>query len=143
MRLKSLAALAVAGGMLLAGSAGVAAQDYPNRPVKIVIAFSPSGAIDVLGRFIAEHLSEMWGQQVIVENRPGGSGNIGAAAAAHGAARRLHAAFRRADARRQRHAVADHGVRSGHELRADHAGRAPRRRCSRWRSRRRSSRSRR
>ena len=57
------------------------AQDYPNRPVKIVIAFSPSGAIDVLGRFIAQHLSEMWGQQVIVENRPGGSGNIGAAAA--------------------------------------------------------------
>ena len=47
-----------------------------------MIAFSPSGAIDVLGRFIAEHLSEMWGQQVMVENRPGGSGNIGAAAAA-------------------------------------------------------------
>ena len=41
----------------------------------------------------------------------------------HGAARRLHAAFRRADARRQRDAVADHGVRSGDELRADHAGR--------------------
>jgi tripartite-type tricarboxylate transporter receptor subunit TctC len=58
------------------------ADDYPSRPVKIVIAFSPSGAIDVLGRFIAQHLSEMWGQQVIVENRPGGSGNIGAAVAA-------------------------------------------------------------
>ena len=61
------------------------AQDYPTRPVKIVIAFSPSGAIDVLGRFIADHLSRMWGQQVIVENRPGGSGNIGAAAAAQAA----------------------------------------------------------
>ena len=46
-----------------------------------MIAFSPSGAIDVLGRFIAQHLSEMWGQQIVVENRPGGSGNIGAAAA--------------------------------------------------------------
>ena len=85
MRLKSLAALAVAAGLLIAGNvaapAQVSAQDYPNRPVKIVIAFSPSGAIDVLGRFIAQHLSEMWGQQIVVENRPGGSGNIGAAAA--------------------------------------------------------------
>jgi tripartite-type tricarboxylate transporter receptor subunit TctC len=62
-----------------------AQSDYPNRPVKIVIAFSPSGAIDVLGRFIAQHLSEMWGQQAIVENRPGGSGNIGAAQAAQAA----------------------------------------------------------
>ena len=49
--------------------------------MKIVIAFSPSGAIDILGRFIADKLSQMWGQSVIVENRPGGSGNIGAAAA--------------------------------------------------------------
>ena len=81
MRLKSLAALAAALGLLLAGNVAAPAQDYPNRPVKIVIAFSPSGAIDVLGRFIAQHLSEMWGQQIVVENRPGGSGNIGAAAA--------------------------------------------------------------
>ena len=85
MRLKSLAAWAVAGGLLLGCHATASAQDYPTRPVKIVIAFSPSGAIDVLGRFIAEHLSRMWGQQVIVENRPGGSGNIGAAAAAQAA----------------------------------------------------------
>jgi tripartite-type tricarboxylate transporter receptor subunit TctC len=80
MRLKLLVALAVWAGALM--TSGVQAEDYPTRPVKIVIAFSPSGAIDVLGRFIAQHLSEMWGQQVIVENRPGGSGNIGAAAAA-------------------------------------------------------------
>ena len=64
----------------LGGSA--AAQDYPTRPVRVVIAFSPAGAIDILGRFIADKLSQMWGQSVIVENRPGGSGNIGAAAAA-------------------------------------------------------------
>ena len=48
----------------------------------MVIAFSPAGAIDILGRLIADKLSQMWGQQVVVENRPGGSGNIGAAAAA-------------------------------------------------------------
>ena len=81
MRLKSLASLALVAGMLFGLNVKASAQDYPTRPVKIIIAFSPSGAIDVLGRFIAQHLSEMWGQQVIVENRPGGSGNIGAAAA--------------------------------------------------------------
>jgi tripartite-type tricarboxylate transporter receptor subunit TctC len=66
--------------LCLGGTAS--AQDYPTRPVRVVIAFSPSGAIDILGRFIADRLSQMWGQQVVVENRPGGSGNIGAAAAA-------------------------------------------------------------
>src|SRR3954464_10277975 len=85
MRLKALAVWAVAGGLLLGCHVTASAQDYPTRPVKIVIAFSPSGAIDVLGRFIADHLGRMWGQQVIVENRPGGSGNIGAAAAAQAA----------------------------------------------------------
>jgi tripartite-type tricarboxylate transporter receptor subunit TctC len=81
MRLKSLLALAVAGGLLLGLNGRAGAEDYPNRQVKIIIAFSPSGAIDILGRFIADKLSKMWGQSVIVENRPGGSGNIGAAAA--------------------------------------------------------------
>jgi len=85
MRRKSFAALAFAGCVLLGFAPTASAQDYPTRPVKIVIAFSPSGAIDVLGRFIAQHLSEMWGQQIVVENRPGGSGNIGAAAAAQAA----------------------------------------------------------
>ena len=86
MRLKWLGAVAV----VLAALSGVcqdafAQQDYPNRNVKIVIAFSPAGAIDILGRLIADRLSEMWGQQVIVENRPGAGGNIGAAAAASSA----------------------------------------------------------
>jgi tripartite-type tricarboxylate transporter receptor subunit TctC len=74
-------ALLIAAGAVLASSAGAVAQDYPTRPVRVVIAFSPAGAIDILGRFIADKLSQKWGQQVIVENRPGGSGNIGAAAA--------------------------------------------------------------
>jgi tripartite-type tricarboxylate transporter receptor subunit TctC len=82
MRLKPMMALAIAIGALLILPAGARAQNYPDRPVRILIAFSPAGAIDILGRFIAQKLSEMWGQQVVVENRPGGSGNIGAAAAA-------------------------------------------------------------
>jgi len=68
--------------VLLSLGGAAAAEDYPTRPVKVVIAFSPAGAIDILGRLIADKLSQMWGQQVVVENRPGGSGNIGAAAAA-------------------------------------------------------------
>jgi tripartite-type tricarboxylate transporter receptor subunit TctC len=89
MRLKALVkclgALVVAGCALWGPGSQASAQDYPNRPVKIIIAFSPAGAIDVLGRLIADKLSTMWGQQVIVENRPGAGGNIGAAAAAQAA----------------------------------------------------------
>ena len=81
MGLKSFAAMLVAVAAL-AFPTGGHAQTYPDRPVKILIAFSPAGAIDILGRLIAQKLSEKWGQQVVVENRPGGSGNIGAAAAA-------------------------------------------------------------
>jgi tripartite-type tricarboxylate transporter receptor subunit TctC len=81
MRLKSLAALAAVMAVLLGLGAGASAEDYPARQVKIIIAFSPSGSIDILGRFIADKLGQLWGQSVIVENRPGGSGNIGAAAA--------------------------------------------------------------
>jgi tripartite-type tricarboxylate transporter receptor subunit TctC len=78
---KSFAGLALALAFALASAAPASAQKYPERTVKVIIAFSPAGAIDILGRFIADKLSQMWGQQVIVENRPGGSGNIGAAAA--------------------------------------------------------------
>ena len=82
MRRISFAALAVAACALVGLPAPSFAQNYPDRPVRIMIAFSPAGAIDILGRLIADKLSEMWGQQVVVENRPGGGGNIGAAAAA-------------------------------------------------------------
>ncbi len=53
------------------------AQNYPNRPIKFIAPFPPGGTSDVLGRFIAQKLSEGLGQPVIVENRPGASGNIG------------------------------------------------------------------
>jgi tripartite-type tricarboxylate transporter receptor subunit TctC len=85
MPLKTLGALIVAGCALCGLDGKASAQDYPNRTVKMLIAFSPAGAIDVLGRHIADKLSTMWGQQVIVENRPGAGGNIGAAAAAQAA----------------------------------------------------------
>jgi tripartite-type tricarboxylate transporter receptor subunit TctC len=81
---RSCAAMACA--MLLVGVCSPAsAQTYPDRPVRIIIAFSAGGSIDTLGRIIAQKLSEAWGQNVVVENRPGGGANIGAVAAAQSA----------------------------------------------------------
>jgi tripartite-type tricarboxylate transporter receptor subunit TctC len=56
----------------------VNAQDYPNRPIKIVVPFTPGGGNDVYAREIAQKLTERMGQPVIVDNRPGAGGNIGA-----------------------------------------------------------------
>jgi tripartite-type tricarboxylate transporter receptor subunit TctC len=55
-----------------------AAQAFPSRPVKLVIPFPPGGSLDNVGRLIAQKLSETWGQSVVVENKPGAGGNIGA-----------------------------------------------------------------
>ena len=67
---------------ILASIMPASAQSYPDRSVRIIIAFAAGGTIDTLGRIVAQKLSEAWGQSVFVENRPGASGNIGAAAAA-------------------------------------------------------------
>jgi tripartite-type tricarboxylate transporter receptor subunit TctC len=55
-----------------------AAQGYPNKPVKLVVGFSPGGGTDILARIVGQKLSETWGQPVIIENRPGASATIGA-----------------------------------------------------------------
>jgi tripartite-type tricarboxylate transporter receptor subunit TctC len=54
------------------------AQTYPDRVVKIVVPFPPGGSADAIPRIIAEYLSRKWGQPVVIENRPGAAGNIGA-----------------------------------------------------------------
>ncbi|MDX3907081.1 MAG: tripartite tricarboxylate transporter substrate binding protein [Pigmentiphaga sp.] len=56
------------------------AQSYPNRPVKVVVTFTPGGAADVTARIFSEKLAELWKQAVVVENRPGAGGSIGAEA---------------------------------------------------------------
>src|SRR3954466_14596708 len=79
----AIACLAAAIALGLPGAA--AAQSYPGKPVRVVIAFPAGGSIDTLGRILAGKLAEQWGQNVVVENRPGAGGNLGAAAAAQAA----------------------------------------------------------
>jgi tripartite-type tricarboxylate transporter receptor subunit TctC len=86
MRLKLLPVALIAAGLAVSGlQTNVAAQGYPERPVRLLIAFPAGGTIDTLGRILAQKLTEAWGQNVVIENRPGAGGNIGAAAAAKSA----------------------------------------------------------
>ncbi|MEJ0078723.1 MAG: tripartite tricarboxylate transporter substrate binding protein [Alphaproteobacteria bacterium] len=61
------------------------AQTYPNRPVRLVVPFPPGGPADALGRALADQLNRMWGQPVIIENRGGAGGNLGAEVVARAA----------------------------------------------------------
>lgn len=61
------------------------AQSYPDKPIRIIVPFAPGGSSDVLARAIGQKLTEMWGQQVLVDNRPGAGGNIGASETARSA----------------------------------------------------------
>jgi len=62
-----------------------AAQDYPSRPVRLIVPFAPGGSADVFGRFIAQRLQESLGQSFVVDNRPGGGSVIGTDAVAKAA----------------------------------------------------------
>lgn len=68
-------ACAACAGAVLAGAA--AAQTYPSQPVRLVVPYPAGGPTDVLGRVIAQKLTESLGQPVVVDNRPGASGNVG------------------------------------------------------------------
>ena len=73
--LKSAVALLAAGA--LAGSSAWAQSAWPAKPIKLVIPFAPGGVTDTSGRIVAEYLGKRLGQQVVPDNRPGASGNIG------------------------------------------------------------------
>jgi tripartite-type tricarboxylate transporter receptor subunit TctC len=59
------------------------ADDYPSRPVRLVVGYAPGGVSDILGRMIGQKLSERLGQPFVVENRPGAGGNVGADEVVH------------------------------------------------------------
>ena len=69
--------------LLFASSA--LAQSWPQKPVKFIVPFPPGGASDISARLLGERLSEIWGQQVVIENRGGAGGGVGAAEAARAA----------------------------------------------------------
>ncbi len=68
---------ALAHGALL-GDRASADAPYPSRPIRLVVTFPPGGGTDILARILGMHLSEAWNEQVVIDNRPGASGNIGA-----------------------------------------------------------------
>lgn len=68
--------------LVLAAAVGASAQEFPTRPVRIIVPYAPGGSGDVLARLLGNRLSQMWSQQVVVDNRPGGGGLIGTEQAA-------------------------------------------------------------
>ena len=79
-RFLHLAAGAVAGFGPIAAARIAWAQSYPDRPVKLIVGFPPGGQVDIVARVTAQWLSQQLGQSVVVENRPGAGGSLGAEA---------------------------------------------------------------
>ncbi len=76
-RWKHWLVLAAAGAAMAVGSTVVAAQEWPTKPVRIIVPFPPGGTTDIIGREVGHRLSTAFGQPFVVENRAGASGNIG------------------------------------------------------------------
>ena len=74
----------------IAVSSAAPAQDYPNKPIHVLTTSSAGGISDIFMRVLGEELHKSLGQPLIIENRPGGAGNIAARACTEAAARRLH-----------------------------------------------------
>src|SRR6267142_2659352 len=66
--------------LLLSLALPVAAQNFPTKPVHVIISFTPGSSTDIVGRIVIQKLSEIWGQPVVPENRAGAGGSIGSAA---------------------------------------------------------------
>ena len=77
MKKRQLLAGMIAGALGL-GTTGALAQAFPNKPIRLIVPFTPGGSNDVFARVIAEKLGPVLGQPVVVENKPGASGNLGA-----------------------------------------------------------------
>ncbi|MHB8269283.1 Bug family tripartite tricarboxylate transporter substrate binding protein [Bradyrhizobium sp.] len=80
-RFVGLAAAAIAAPPILPSRASAA--DWPAKPVRVVVPFTPGGSTDITARLVSNRLQELWGQSVVVENKPGAGGNIAADMVAH------------------------------------------------------------
>ena len=83
---KLLVLLVAIGALGLGLSPGAQAQDYPNRPIRIVVPYAAGGSTDILTRIVAQRLTARFGQSVLVENKPGANGVIGTEAVVRSAA---------------------------------------------------------
>src|SRR4051812_7863530 len=77
---------AMTAAMLLAAGTALAAIAYPERPVRLIVPSPPGGGADTVARILAPKLSEVLGQQIVIDNRGGAGGSIGAMTAAHASA---------------------------------------------------------
>jgi tripartite-type tricarboxylate transporter receptor subunit TctC len=75
--------LAAGAATLPASSRLARAQAWPTRIVRLLVGFPPGGGMDAAGRIVASRLSELWGQQVVIENKPGAGSTIALDTAAH------------------------------------------------------------
>jgi len=76
--MQKIAGFAVVVAAALLSAAAAQAQTYPNKPIRIIVPYAAGGTSDILARAIGPKLTDAWGQPVIVENRPGANGNVGA-----------------------------------------------------------------
>ena len=78
--------------LVLGWSAVASAQSYPSKPIHLVVPVAPGGITDVLARALGQKLTEAWGQQVVIENKPAGAGQVGTELGRQSGAGRSHAA---------------------------------------------------
>ena len=74
----AFAAVVPVTGFAQAKAAAAPAATYPSKPIKIIVPYAPGGTSDILARIVGQKLGDAWGQQVIIDNKPGANGNIGA-----------------------------------------------------------------